>query len=289
VLLASTSSSTGINVYNNYISNLSGYGFSSGGYGNNPVGIDIYSGTGYNLYFNSIYLANPLTNTAGPVACVYVETGFTPTPASLVIENNIFDNAGESTPVVETAYGIYSAVAKTAFTTIDYNDYVSGTATGGNLGYLGGNTATSLAAMVTDFGGNANSINVVPAFTSASIGVLSLTSGGNTALIAGTPVSSPAITTDIVGTTRNGTKPTIGAFELVALTLDAGVTNITSPGTCAGAATILATVTNFGSTALTSMKITAAGCICYYLSGHLYLSKWGKQHHGCYQPAKRRH
>ncbi|MFM8490246.1 MAG: hypothetical protein ACKOCH_28210, partial [Bacteroidota bacterium] len=121
-------------------------------------GINLYNNT-VNMYGAYSYAASCLTT------ALYVGSG----ASALDIRNNIFVNSMNNTNSSGTAsknYAIYSAAANTAFSNINYNDYfVSGTQ--GVLSFLASDQ-TTLSALATAFGGNANSISSDPVFNSNS-------------------------------------------------------------------------------------------------------------------------
>ncbi len=100
-------------------------------------------------------------NVAGRPSAFNVTSGVT-TAGAIDLRNNIFVNTQTQTG---DRYAIYSGAANTVFSNINYNDYYT---TGTNLGYIGAANQAALANVQTAFGGNANSINVLPVFVSAS-------------------------------------------------------------------------------------------------------------------------
>ena len=75
-------------------------------------------------------------------------------------------------------------------------------------------------------------------------------------LLNGSAVATAEEIYDIYGVKR-GTKPDIGAVEFTPKKIDAGIINIDSPAAflCSNIQNIKATLLNFGSDALTSVKI----------------------------------
>ena len=212
-LNSQSSGTSGIEISNNSISNISAYGVATVASGNmllNGTGICVWAGLGYNIYSNSINLASNQT-TAAQSAAIYIsggqydghsfshwngnpyDEGWGSTPSQLTIENNIFaDN--ESTGSV---YGIYTDGANTAFTSIDYNDYyVASPAT--SYANISGTNETTVSGIATAFTGNTHSVIVAPNFVSATD--LDLLNYDNFCLASG--VSGTGITQDIHGTTR---------------------------------------------------------------------------------------
>ncbi len=204
--LASTLTAANTTVKNNMFWDIAGYGWSSSTT-DNGYGINISSGGGYNLYYNTIDLATNQTDATGIPACLIIGSGVT-TAASLDIRNNIFSIPAT---VGTNRYAILSNAANTVFSAIDYNDYYT---SGPNLGYIGATNRATLADIQTGFGGNTNSKNAAPVFIGANNLHLSAVGGDNWCLNGtGTPISG--ITTDIDGDSR-GTPPDMGADEFVA-------------------------------------------------------------------------
>ncbi|MGZ4037749.1 MAG: beta strand repeat-containing protein, partial [Bacteroidia bacterium] len=185
-------------VENNMISDIVSYSDPSAAYW--PIGIALESATGgVNINYNTVSLtgSHPGLTSATGASPLYVNTG---TTAGLSIRDNIFSNTYDnSSSTNDIDYSIYSTSAIGSFSVMNYNDYyVGGSASSLVLGYLGGNQAT-LAAIQTSFGGNLNSQNTAPVFTSVTD--LHLVPASNVALDnTGTPIAG--ITTDIDGQTR---------------------------------------------------------------------------------------
>ncbi len=195
-------------IYNNVINDIAGTGYSlAGGLADNGNGIVIGNGGGFKLYYNTVVLDTNQANAGRPSALNILST--VTAAASIDIRNNIFVNkqtqAGDR-------YAIYSGGANTVFSNINYNDYYTA---GANLAFIG-SARTTLANLQTGFGGNANSINVLPVFASASD--FNLAGSGNSSLDnKGTPVAD--VTVDFNGNTRSSTTPDLGGFEFTDVTL----------------------------------------------------------------------
>ncbi|MBL0146845.1 MAG: hypothetical protein IPP48_15105 [Chitinophagaceae bacterium] len=222
IQLASTLTAANVNVNNNFISDVAALGFAGTTSADNGYGIIAETGGGYNIDFNSINMGTNQTDVTGLPSAINITSGIT-TAASVNIRNNIFAN--NQTTGTER-YSIISTAANTVFGTIDYNDYYT-TAT--NLGFIGSNRAT-LADIQTGFGGNVNSLNLLPVFVSPIN--LHLDSAVNCALN-GKGIHIPTITTDIDNNTRDNPNPDMGADEftsanLVALSGTPGVTTCES-------------------------------------------------------------
>ena len=205
--------SSNVNVYNNFIADVKAA--SASAIGDNGIGIYIDGGAGFNIYDNSVSqgtAANPtVVGTATLAGALTAAVAVDPYAAGAISTGSIklIDNIMVNTETVSTRYSLYCTGANTLFNTIDYNDYYSTP----NLGNIGGVNRTSIAQMQAGFGGNVNSITVNPTFISATD--LHLQNiPANYPLIAGTPTLTPAVLTDIDGTTRSTSVTTIGAHEL---------------------------------------------------------------------------
>lgn len=198
--------SNNVLVANNFISNVYSYGYSSGGgIADNGYGIVLGGvGTDVKVYHNSVSL-NVNQNVAGRPAAINILTSAT-TAGAIDIRNNIFANNQTQTG---EKYVLYSSAPKTVFAHIDYNDYFS---SGANLGYIGAAPKATLADIKTSFGGNENSLNVSPIFTSTTD--LHLTPENTALNNKGTALAE--VTTDIDGVTRSTTAPDMGADEFKA-------------------------------------------------------------------------
>jgi len=204
--LSSSSTSANITVANNFIFDIAGYGLAT--VARNGYGIYLGSGGGYKIYHNSVLMNTNQTNTVGFSAALAINGVIT--ASSLDIRNNIFANTQTGGTPAATRYAIYSTNANTIFLPIDYNDYYSG---GTNLGFLGINR-TTLANIVTGFGGNANSINSLPDFVSSTD--LHLTSSSLNCPINNKGTFIAAVTDDIDAQTRSTSTPDPGADEFTA-------------------------------------------------------------------------
>jgi hypothetical protein len=242
-----------VTVSNNVISGVNGSNFStfdnssSMGIGVGVVGSgSILDATGgVKLYFNSVNMAGSYVRAnACLTAALYVGSAAT----NLDIRDNVFvntmNNTNTGTGVGSKNYSVYSAAASAAFATMNYNDYyVSGTQ--GVLAFIGSDRS-NLAAVVTGFGGNANSINVDPTFNSAT------NLQPTTTALAGLGTIISGITTDILNVTRNN-PPSIGAYENPLDLAGPVITYMALANNClTGARTLSVTVTDAGSGVPTS-------------------------------------
>ncbi len=204
IYLNATSTAANVNVYNNFIWDVAGTGFSTAGANDNGYGIMVNAGGGYNIDYNTVVMNANQTSTAGVPAAINISSLIV-TPGSLKIRNNLFVNA--QTAGNTQRYAIYSSAANTVFSEINYNNYYS--TTGPNLGFIGSARAT-LANIQAGFGGNLNSVSINPVFTSSTD--LHLVPASNSSLNdLGTPIAG--ITTDIDCATRDAATPDIGADE----------------------------------------------------------------------------
>ena len=226
--LNSSSGTANTTASNNLIFDIAGYGYASQST-DNGFGINILSGGGYNLYFNTVNLATNQTDGTGVPACLIINSAVTALN-SLDIRDNIFSIPAT---VGTNRYAVISNAANTVFSEMNYNDYYT---SGSNIGYIGGIDRTNLAAWQTGTGKDASSISGDPLFVSA------------TDLHLNTALSSPAknagyalatVTTDIDGDTRNN-PPDIGAddYSLVPTVTTTAATLVTG-----STATINGTVT----------------------------------------------
>lgn len=203
-----------INIYNNFVSGVSGIGSPTLGF--NAHGIYLEGGTGFRVNHNSVNMN--ATSTGVPTdAAITIGAGM---PAGNVI--SLVDNIFVNNQTGANTYAIYSASGSAAFAAIDYNDYVSAAT---NLGFIG-TPRLDLAAIQAGFGGNLNSINFIPAFVSPTDLHLQLIAS-NSALAIGTPITTPLINTDIDGAQRSAVTPTLGAHEL-----NSRITYTALPNTC---------------------------------------------------------
>lgn len=170
------------------------------------------AGTTANYYFNSVHIG-------GSAAASAINTYAFNRAANttVTIKDNIFSNTRTG------GTGYHVAMANTSASSTgwsgsasDYNDLYSSTAANVTqwLGAAAGNNLTFAgwqAAQPGGSGGDANSLNRLPAFTSASTGDLHLTTSNCGLDGYGTPIAS--YTTDYDGQTRDAATPDMGADE----------------------------------------------------------------------------
>ncbi len=219
IALASSLTTANTTVSNNRISDVTGYGWTSTTT-DNGYGINILSGGGYNLYYNTISLS--ANQSIGTPACLIINSTVS-TAGSLDIRNNIFSISS----TVGDRYAIICNTTSATFSNLDYNDYISA---GTNLGYFEAADVLDLAAWQTATGKDANSKSIAPYFVSATD--LHLISQANCQLSdLGTPISG--ITTDFDGDTRSESTPDMGAdeFDSSPITANAGSDDVSCDGT----------------------------------------------------------
>jgi len=209
IYLSTTSLISNTLVANNIVSGVAGYGYATtGGVNDNGNGIVVAAGGGYKLYYNTVVM-NVSQTVAGRPSALNITSGVTGA-GGIDIRNNLFVNTQTQ---AGDRYAIYAGAASSVFSTINYNNFYS---SGTNLGYIGGLAKATLADIQAGFGGNVNSLNVLPVFVSATDFHLSAT--GNAALDnKGTPVIE--VTLDADGNIRNALTPDLGSFEFTAAVL----------------------------------------------------------------------
>jgi hypothetical protein len=239
--------SSNITIANNFIAGVNGSNFSSfensssagiliGVLGNGST-LTTTTG-GVNIYHNNVNMAGSYSYaTTCLTAGLYIGSG----ASALDIRNNILVNSMNNSNASGTTsknYAIYSAVANTAFSNINYNDYfVSGSQ--GVLGFIGSDRI-DLAALTAAFGGNANSMSINPQFVSSTD--LHINSGTSQTVLESTG-ANVGVNTDFDGQTRpgpvgstngGGSAPDIGADEFDGVPLP----QCTTPTVQASAVTI---------------------------------------------------
>ncbi|UKB80429.1 T9SS type A sorting domain-containing protein [Chryseobacterium sp. MEBOG07] len=209
IYLATTSLIANTLVSNNVVNGIAGYGYATtGGVNDNGNGIVIAAGGGYKVYYNTVVMDVNQT-VAGRPSAFNITSGVTGL-GGIDVRNNLFVNTQTQ---AGDRYTIYAGALSNVFSTINYNNFYS---SGTNLGYIGGLAKATLADIQLGFGGNANSLNVLPVFVSATDFHVSAT--GNAALDnKGTPVVE--VTLDADGNVRNALTPDLGSFEFTVAVL----------------------------------------------------------------------
>ncbi|MCX6352571.1 MAG: hypothetical protein NTX03_12050 [Bacteroidetes bacterium] len=226
-------------IANNMISTFS----SSASYGQH--GMYISSMSRRYVYYNSSNVGGSLTNsTAAPYGVYFL-------PGTTGIMNDFKNNCIVNTTGGYAVYMYYHNTSGTSRGGWNYNNYYAPNST---YWVYNGSTYTTFALWKAGSLSDSNSINVNPAFNSAT----DLHTASANLNAAGTIAQLPLITTDFDGQTRNATTPDIGADEYTPPTNDAAVTVITSPGVayCTASATnVTATIVNNAATTLTTAVV----------------------------------
>ena len=239
IQVSSGLAASNILVTNNFVSALSGDGYTSLSI-SSPVGIYLSAVAtgGVRIQYNSVSLTGTSTRSSSIItAALGVELG----PTGLTVQDNIFYNAYvNSVTTTSKAYAFYSAAPTSAYTALNYNDYFVGGGQG-VLGYFNSADQATLASLRTATGQDGNSVSLDPGYTSATdLHVFS------TALAVGTPIAG--VTTDIDGETRSTAAPYLGADEVAPVAVDAQPTALVAPAataTCySSAEPVIVTVRN---------------------------------------------
>jgi hypothetical protein len=241
LIVNTSNTASNLFIRNNFISDIASYSDASALYW--PIGIAIEGTSGtINVDFNSVNLFGSHTGltSASASSPIYINS----TGGNISLKNNMLSNTYDNTTSsTDITYGIYSNVASSNISSINYNNYsVGGGASSLVLGYLGSNQ-TNLAGIQTAFGGNVNSKNIAPVYTSNTDLHMQPVSGNVGLDNQGTPIVG--ITVDIDNQIRNVTTPDMGADEFTVptcTTANGGVLTAATATACAGQ-TLVATST----------------------------------------------
>jgi hypothetical protein len=169
----------------------------------NPAGIYLFTGGNCQIYHNTINMSGATLSSTylSFSSCISIANGI----PNLDIQDNILKNS--MTPVSGTGnktYAIYNAGANTSFIPVNYNNYfVDGI--NPNIGYQGGDQAT-LVAWKAATGQDASSVNLNPAFVSAT------DFHPTNAAMGHLGIYLPSVTTDFTGVSRTN-PPDQGVYE----------------------------------------------------------------------------
>lgn len=231
-----------ISIRNNMIRNMSGDADAYGTFGAtfSPAGIYVFGAatTGVSIQYNTIYLSgNTITDADGYSFGVAIDDG-----AIASLKNNIIHNSlGRVSSSGIGSVGIGAELTASQISSSNYNNfYMAATGGGGNFfGKLGSANYSTLATWQAAISGDANSVNILPVYVSATD--LHLAPASNTTLDGlGNPISG--VTTDFDNDTRNAATPDMGADEFAPppCTAVAGTTVATPVGPmCAPGVTTL--------------------------------------------------
>ncbi|HPS61994.1 MAG TPA: BNR-repeat neuraminidase N-terminal domain-containing protein, partial [Bacteroidales bacterium] len=194
----------GVTVDNNIVTDITATGSTNLASTDGIAGIRVDNGSGISLYYNTVNLTGTVTHTGTTDASAALYINAT---GAIEAKNNILCNSIVNSAATAYAYAIYSDMARTGYTLIDYNDYFA-SGTQGRLGYLAYNTATSIPAWRTLTLQDVHSGDWNPLFLSCTDLHIDLSSAARKT---GDPVSG--ITMDFEKITRDGTHPSMGALE----------------------------------------------------------------------------
>lgn len=243
IILNSGSSASNALIANNFISDIKSYSQASITYA--PIGIYLENTNGnVKMYYNTILLNSSFAgySTSTYSACINIGG----TPSSIDLRNNILvNNFNNTNSASDKGWAIYTSASNTAFSEMDYNNYY--VSAPNVLAYLSGDR-TTLSAIQSFYGRNANCISMSPTFVSTTdLHLQSVV--GNSALAAGTPVS---VTEDFDEETRSGSTPVMGADETTfaaCSSITAGTVSAATPAMCgSGTTTVTATGATTGET-----------------------------------------
>ncbi|MEP6793904.1 MAG: hypothetical protein ABJB16_06230, partial [Saprospiraceae bacterium] len=221
ITVGTGTASSSLTIANNVIYGVNGSNWSA--FSNSSsigIGIGVLGGGslttttgGVNVYYNSVSMTGSMGSASSSALTTALYIG---SAASVLdIRDNIFSNTQVGTSTTQKNYGIYSAAANTAFTTINFNEYYASNSFNTGSAFLGfiGSDRVDLPAIVSGFGQNANSIAGDPLFNGTSNLQPNL---GSPALGAANNATT-GITTDVLGIVRSSGIPptgsTIGAYE----------------------------------------------------------------------------
>lgn len=213
-----------INVYNNFVSGIyNGDAITTAGGSSSIRIMGFYIATGSlgitNIYNNSVLLQNSTTNFLVGAVNLYGSSSTAP-GSTINVKNNIFKNA--YVPATgSVSYCVNITNALTTINTLDYNNYDIAASGSSYTGRLVSTNASTLASWKTLTSKEINGKQFGVSFTNSVVGSenLHLNVFGYNHNYDGTPIVTPAITTDIDGETRSATVPYIGADELTAYNL----------------------------------------------------------------------
>jgi trimeric autotransporter adhesin len=223
ITIGTSDTASNVTVSNNVVFGMSGSNWST--FGNSSslgIGIGVVGNSttltnatgGVNLYHNSVNIYGVPTLATGNKLTAALWIGSA--AKYLDIRNNVFKNTMNDTANAATySFAVFcEATSNTIFTNMNYNDYYVDSTKRGYLSSFGvgaynvANIKTTLAALQATFGQNANSMFVDPQFNSNTV---LLPNVGAPILAAGTPIA--AVTVDYAGNARNGSTPSMGAYE----------------------------------------------------------------------------
>ena len=193
ISLQSTSTTSGLRVFNNFIHTVTGYGKANAPL-DNAAGIAVINGGGYEIYFNSIHLTTNQSVPGITSALLIGPSAF----GGINVRNNIFSNR----MTTGQRFAVYDFLTAGVFAELNYNDYFCND----KIGFLSDAWA-NLAQWQLATQRDGNSVATDPFFVSATDLHLQ-----NSSPLNGLGLSIPGITTDYDGNARTS-PPDIGADE----------------------------------------------------------------------------
>ena len=201
-------------ISNNVIYDISGDGYGFTANTDNPYGIRITGGKGYNIYHNSINLYGDFYDGtySNAMSADLIITSTTVTDCD--IRNNSFTNTMTQNPASTATTTVYCVILPkdSILAVSDYNNYFYSSIAPANF-VIGYNMATSspiasLTNLQLSTGQDVNSKEVDPLYTSNTI---LAQIAGSPLIDAATPIA--AVATDILEAPRSLSNPSIGAYE----------------------------------------------------------------------------
>lgn len=195
-----------------------------------PVGIlveDNSSNVGLMIVNNSIHLYGSVMPNSTFSACLVLGNAVT---GGITVQNNILANKMGRSAANTTGATSYGIVVNTPtgipFNGINNNDYYINTFDGGNafIGYANSKSQVSINHWRTYTNSDNNSITAIPAFITDTLLELNNTTPS---AISNSGMYIPYASTDINGTVRPGTNPSIGAYQFTSV---AGNVNVALTG-----------------------------------------------------------
>lgn len=226
-------------VYNNIVYKINSTGASAVW---NTTGILASAGYGDKFYYNSVHLTGQVANSSAGLVAAFAngDGNITSVGTNIDVRNNIFSLTGSSGTAGGNFWAYYTAATTLSGSVLNNNDlYCNGTNATNNVGRFNSASYATLAAWQTASSQDANSIAADPQYNGTANLVPQL---GSPVLSAGTPVS---VTTDILGTTRSVSTPSIGAYEIGGDAAAPVISYTALGGTCStGDRTLTATITD---------------------------------------------
>ncbi|QQS34342.1 MAG: hypothetical protein IPM50_07195 [Acidobacteriota bacterium] len=204
LLIGSTSSTSGLVIANNFISDIRSQGFNGFAVADNGYGVAIATGGGYNVYNNTVVMDTNQTTVGGHSSNFLILA--TVVAGGVDLRNNIIVN----TQTIGNRYGIIDmGTTAAAYSALDYNLYHN--PTGANFGRLNSVNHATLAAWQGATARDANSLSGDPLFVSPTdLHITNLSPAFDTG------VTIAGVSIDIDGDARpQGAAYDIGADEVL--------------------------------------------------------------------------